>query len=113
VSSTRVRQQGLVGLLAPYLKPQLGALLLALFLGFVLAMLGAAQPLLTRIVIDQGLIAHHFRRLIAACLGMLALPLIGLLLVVCIGLSTCARRGARYLPEEGMNYFSTPRREFR
>jgi ATP-binding cassette subfamily B protein len=39
--------------------------------------LSAAQPLLTRIVIDQGLIGRQFPRLVGACLGMLGLALAG------------------------------------
>ena len=50
---------------------------LALLLGLVIAALSAAQPLLTRIVIDQGLIGRQFPRLGGACLGMLGLALAG------------------------------------
>jgi ATP-binding cassette subfamily B protein len=50
---------------------------LALLLGLVIAALSAAQPLLTRIVIDQGLIGRQFPRLVGACLGMLGLALAG------------------------------------
>jgi len=104
VLSTRARESGITRLLWPYLKPQLGALSIALLLGFVLAMLGAVQPLLTRIVIDQGLIAHHFHRLIAACLCMLTLALVALLLggvhraiyVRASGRTLFAMRGAAY-----------------
>ena len=43
----------------------------------MIAALSAAQPLLTRVVIDQGLIGRQFPRLVAACLGMLVLAVIG------------------------------------
>ena len=59
------------------MKPQLGTLVLALLLGLLIAALSAAQPLLTRMVIDQGLIGRNFPRLVAACLGMLVLALGG------------------------------------
>jgi ATP-binding cassette subfamily B protein len=52
-------------------------LLLAFLLGLTIAALSAAQPLLTRMVIDQGLIGRQYARLLAACLGMLALALTG------------------------------------
>jgi ATP-binding cassette subfamily B protein len=51
-----------------------------LVLALLIAALSAAQPLLTRMVIDQGLIAHRFPRLVAACLGMLGLAALGFLL---------------------------------
>ena len=74
---TQARPGGIRRLLWPHLKPQLGALTLALLLGLLIAALSAAQPLLTRVVIDQGLIGRQFPRLGGACLGMLALALAG------------------------------------
>lgn len=68
----RIRQ-----LLWPHLRPQLGRLVLAFLLALLIAGLSAAQPLLTRMVIDQGLIGHDFPRLIEACLGMLGLAVTG------------------------------------
>jgi ATP-binding cassette subfamily B protein len=68
------------GLLWPHLRPRLPALAGALVLALLIAALSAAQPLLTRMVIDQGLIAHRFPRLIAACSGMLGLAALGFLL---------------------------------
>ena len=56
-------------------------LALALLLALLIAALSAAQPLLTRVVIDQGLIGHQFPRLVGACLGMLALALTGFVLL--------------------------------
>jgi ATP-binding cassette subfamily B protein len=82
VSSTTDNRRRLAGpgihqLLWPHLKPQGGTLTLAFLLGLSIAALSAAQPLLTRVVIDQGLIGRQFPRLVAACLGMLALALSG------------------------------------
>jgi ATP-binding cassette subfamily B protein len=68
---------GIHQLLWPHIKPQGGTLTLAFLLGLSIAALSAAQPLLTRVVIDQGLIGRQFPRLVAACLGMLALALSG------------------------------------
>ncbi len=62
-------------LLWPHLRPQRGTLTLAFLLGLSIAALSAAQPLLTRMVIDQGLIGRQYSRLVAACLGMLVLAL--------------------------------------
>jgi ATP-binding cassette subfamily B protein len=67
-------------MLWPHLKPRLGTFAFALVLGLVIASLSAAQPLLTRIVIDQGLIGRHFSLLLGACLGMLGLALTGFVL---------------------------------
>lgn len=64
-------------MLWPHLRPQLGLLTLALLLGLLIAAMSAAQPLLTRMVIDQGLIGRQFPRLLGACLGMLGLALLG------------------------------------
>jgi len=75
--ATAGKSSGIRGLLWPHLRPQLGALLLALLLGLLIAALSAAQPLLTRMVIDQGLIGRQFPRLVGACLGMLGLAIAG------------------------------------
>ena len=53
-------------LLWPHVRPQLGALSAALGLALVMAGLSAAQPLLTRMAIDEGLIGRNFGRLVAA-----------------------------------------------
>ena len=68
----RYTRRGIRRLLWPHVKPQSGTLTLAFLLGLSIAALSAAQPLLTRVVIDQGLIGRQFPRLVAACLGMLA-----------------------------------------
>jgi ATP-binding cassette subfamily B protein len=80
VSSTASKPSGIRQLLWPHLKPQLGTLFLALLLALLLAAMSAAQPLLTRIVIDQGLIGRQFPRLVGACLGMLGLGAVGYVL---------------------------------
>jgi ATP-binding cassette, subfamily B, bacterial len=67
-------------MLWPHLRPQLRSLTLALLVGLLIAGLSAAQPLLTRMVIDQGLIGRQYPRLVGACLAMLALAVIGLAL---------------------------------
>jgi ATP-binding cassette subfamily B protein len=80
VSSAANKPHGIRQLLWPHLKPQLGVLTFALLLALLIAALSAAQPLLTRIVIDQGLIGRQFSRLAGACLGMLALGAAGFVL---------------------------------
>ena len=67
-------------MLWPYVRPELPRLGAALILGLMIAALGAAQPLLTRVVIDDGLIGRHFDRLIYACLAMVALASMGMAL---------------------------------
>ena len=62
------------------MRPQLPTLIAALVLAFLIAALSAAQPLLTRIVIDQGLIGRQYTHLVWACLGMLALAMLGFVL---------------------------------
>ncbi len=52
----------------------------ALLLALLIAALSAAQPLLTRVVIDQGLIGRQFSRLAGACLGMLGVAGAGFVL---------------------------------
>lgn len=80
MSSAANKPAGIRRLLWPHLRPRLGTLILALLLGLVIAAMSAAQPLLTRIVIDQGLIGRHFPSLAGACLGMLGLAAAGFLL---------------------------------
>ena len=80
MSYTANRSRGLRRLLWPHLRPRLPALTSALALALLIAGLSAVQPLLTRMVIDQGLIAHRFPRLVLACSSMLALATAGFLL---------------------------------
>ena len=102
--STSARPPGIARLIWPYLRPQAGRLLLALLVGLLIAALAAAQPLLTRIIIDQGLIGRRFDVLLDACLGMLALAICGLALgavhrvlyVRASGRALFALRGAAY-----------------
>ncbi len=61
----------------PYLRPRLPAFAVALGLALLMAALGAAQPLLTRAIVDRGLIGHRFDLLLAACAGMVLLALCG------------------------------------
>jgi ATP-binding cassette, subfamily B, bacterial len=104
VSFTANKPSGIRQLLWPHLKPQLGTLILALLLALLLAAMSAAQPLLTRIVIDQGLIGRQWPRLVGACLGMLGLGAVGYVLggvhrVIYVRASGCALfslRGAVY-----------------
>ena len=77
MSSTKNNRLGLFALLWPHLKPQRAPLALAFLLSLVIAGLSAAQPLLTRMIIDQGLIGRRFPTLLGACLGMLAVALLG------------------------------------
>ncbi len=60
--------------------PELLVLAGTVLLGLVIAALSAAQPLLTRILIDDGLLGHRYERLVWACGGMLGLALAGTLL---------------------------------
>ena len=102
--STSTNRPGIARLIWPFLRPQAGRLLLALLVGLLIAALGAAQPLLTRIIIDQGLIGRRFDLLLDACLGMLALAICGLALgavhrvlyVRASGRALFALRGAAY-----------------
>ena len=75
-----LRLPALRRLLWPHLKPQRAALVMAFLLGLLIAALSAAQPLLTRMVIDQGLIGRQFPVLAGACGGMLALAVAGFVL---------------------------------
>ena len=78
MSSPRTDGRSLAALLWPHLRPRLSRFALALGLGLLIAVLAALQPLLTRVAIDDGLIGHHYGRLVAACLGVLALAATGL-----------------------------------
>jgi ATP-binding cassette subfamily B protein len=67
-------------MLRPHLRPELPVLAATLLLGLLIAALSAAQPLLTRMLIDEGLIGRQYERIVYACAGMLALALVGTLL---------------------------------
>jgi ATP-binding cassette, subfamily B, bacterial len=66
--------------LARYVRARLPGLAGILALGLLIAALGVAQPLLSRVVIDQGLIGRRFNVLVLACVGIVALAAFGLLL---------------------------------
>jgi len=67
-------------MLRPHLRPELPVLAGTLLLGLLVAALSAAQPLLTRMLIDDGLLGRHYERIVYACVGMLALAFAGTLL---------------------------------
>ena len=79
-SSLPADPPGLLDTLRPHLRPELATLVGTLLLGLVIAALGAAQPLLTRMLIDEGLVGRHFDRILVACAGMLAIAVIGMAL---------------------------------
>ncbi|HEY2682215.1 MAG TPA: ABC transporter ATP-binding protein [Steroidobacteraceae bacterium] len=64
-------------LLWPHLRGQRLRFAGALTLALLMAGLSAAQPLLTRLAVDQGLIGRHFNTLAWACAGMLLLAATG------------------------------------
>ena len=80
VSSRPDRTTGLFALLWPHLRPQSVRLAFAVGVGLILGSLSAAQPLLTRVVIDEGLIGRHYSRLVLACGAILLVALVGVLL---------------------------------
>lgn len=59
------------------MKPQRGRLVLAFLLSLLLAALAAAQPLITRSIIDHGLIGRRFAVLAAGAAGMIGVALLG------------------------------------
>jgi ATP-binding cassette, subfamily B, bacterial len=80
VSSSPGNGTGLYALLWPHLRPQSVRLAVAVGVGLVLAALSAAQPLLTRIVIDEGLIGGRYARLAWACAAILLAAVAGAVL---------------------------------
>lgn len=80
MSSTQDSPGGIWRLLWPHLRPQLALVLLAFAVALLIAVLAAAQPLLTRWIVDVGLIGRDFRALAAGCLAMLGLAGLGFLL---------------------------------
>ncbi len=77
MSSTANSSGGLARLIWPHVRPRVPAFAAALVLALAIAGLSAAQPLLTRMVIDQGLIGRQFPRLLLGCGGMLGLATLG------------------------------------
>lgn len=67
-------------LLRPHLKTRFGRLWLAFLIGLLIAGLGAWQPLLTRAVIDDGLVARNYPALVRACAAILLLATVSMAL---------------------------------
>ena len=65
-------------MLGPHLRGRLGRFSGALLIGFVLAGLSAAQPLLTRLAVDDGLMGRQYPRLLEACGGILMLAMLSI-----------------------------------
>ena len=61
----------------PYLRRRRGAILAVMLLAATTSALATAQPYLTKVVIDQGLIARHFNVLLEACLAIVAIAAAG------------------------------------
>jgi ATP-binding cassette subfamily B protein len=80
VLSIADKPSSLIALLEPHIRPRLGRLTLAFLIGIAIAGLGALQPLLTRAVIDDGLVARDYAGLVRACGAILLLALTSLLL---------------------------------
>ncbi|MHB1873103.1 MAG: hypothetical protein ACYCT1_19990, partial [Steroidobacteraceae bacterium] len=56
----------------PYLRRRRGAILAVMLLAAATSALATAQPYLTKVVIDQGLIGRHIGVLLKACLAIVA-----------------------------------------
>lgn len=61
------------GWLSPYVRRHWGALLGVIGLAAITSALAAAQPYLSKLVIDEGLIGRHFATLVTLCLTIVAL----------------------------------------
>lgn len=61
----------------PYLRRRRGAILAVMLLAAATSALATAQPYLTKVVIDQGLIGRHFNVLLEACLAIVAIAAAG------------------------------------
>ncbi len=70
---------GLRGLawLLPYLRRHAGSILGVMALAAIVSGLSAAQPYLSKLVIDEGLIGRHFRLLAELCAAIVALAACG------------------------------------
>lgn len=64
----------------PHLRPAIGLFVTTLLIALGVALLAAAQPLLTRYAIDNGLIARDPQALLTACVAMLGVAAGGLFL---------------------------------
>jgi ATP-binding cassette subfamily B protein len=63
--------------LLPYIRRHSGSLLAVIGLAAVTSALSAAQPYLSKLVIDEGLIGRHFAALVTLCLTIVALAACG------------------------------------
>ena len=61
----------------PYLRRRRSAILAVMLLAAATSALATAQPYLTKVVIDQGLIGRHFHVLLEACLAIVAIAAAG------------------------------------
>ena len=64
----------------PYVRPRLGALAAVLGLAALISLLATAQPYLSKLIIDEGLIGRNFPRLCELCAAIVGLALLGSLL---------------------------------
>jgi len=64
----------------PYVRPRLGALAAVLGLAALISLLATAQPYLSKLIIDEGLIGRNFPRLCALCAAIVGLALVGVVL---------------------------------
>jgi ATP-binding cassette subfamily B protein len=64
----------------PYVRPRLGALLGVLALASLISLLATAQPYLSKLIIDEGLIGRRFNWLCWLCAAIVVLALAGALL---------------------------------
>ena len=66
-----------LGWLRPYIRRHLGPLLAVMALATATSVLAAAQPYLSKLVIDDGLIGRHFGVLVELCAAIVALAACG------------------------------------
>ena len=64
----------------PYVRPRLGSLLTVLGLASLISLLATAQPYLSKLIIDDGLIGRRFDLLCWLCAAIVGLALLGALL---------------------------------
>ncbi|MFO1467575.1 MAG: ABC transporter transmembrane domain-containing protein [Steroidobacteraceae bacterium] len=64
----------------PFLRPRLAGLLAVLLLASLISALATAQPYLSKLIIDEGLIGRRFDRLALLCAAIVGLALAGALL---------------------------------
>lgn len=63
----------------PYVRPRLGSLLAVLALASLISLLATAQPYLSKLIIDEGLIGRRFDWLCWLCAAIVGLALLGAL----------------------------------